>query len=277
MKYINEKRWKTMILVDKNIKERSTEIFVKNYNEASVNAISYDLHIKEIVGNSEYLKEYVLKPGEIVFIKTAEKIHMPDDLMGRIGEKNSRMRQGLCVSGPHYYPGHETYLYLRVQNISAGTIKIKEEDTIAQILFEELKEIPEQTYDNQPGASFNNEDEYLGMARYKDEYEKRMERIKDAGRDLDEKINHIYANILTLMGIFVSIFSLMMVNFTNITNKNMNGRYIATINVSLGIVIALFLGLIILLVNNKEIKKSTFIIYICIIIVLIIALFFLLG
>ena len=51
MKYINEKRWKTMILVDKNIKERSTEIFVKNYNEASVNAISYDLHIKEIVGN----------------------------------------------------------------------------------------------------------------------------------------------------------------------------------------------------------------------------------
>lgn len=65
-----------MILVDKNIKERSTEIFVKNYNEASVNAISYDLHIKEIVGNSEYLKEYVLKPGEIVFIKTAEKIHI---------------------------------------------------------------------------------------------------------------------------------------------------------------------------------------------------------
>ena len=63
------------------------------------------------------------------------------------------------------------------------------------------------------------------MARYKDEYEKRMERIKDAGRDLDEKINHIYANILTLMGIFVSIFSLLMVNFTNITNKNYTKPY----------------------------------------------------
>ena len=52
MKYINEKRWKTMILVDKNIKERSTEIFVKNYNEASVNAISYDLHIIPILQKS---------------------------------------------------------------------------------------------------------------------------------------------------------------------------------------------------------------------------------
>ena len=41
MKYINEKRWKTMILVDKNIKERSTEIFVKNYNEASVNQFAF--------------------------------------------------------------------------------------------------------------------------------------------------------------------------------------------------------------------------------------------
>lgn len=172
-----------MILVDKNIKARSTEIFRENYEEKSVNAISYDLHIKGIVGNEELLEEYVLKPGEAVFVKTKEKIHMPEDLMGRIGEKNLRMRQGLCVSGPHYYPGHETYLYLRVQNISAVTIKVKKEDAIAQIFFEELKEIPEETYDRQPNASFNDEDEYLGMAKYTDEYKKRMEELKDAGKD----------------------------------------------------------------------------------------------
>ena len=47
--------------------------------------------------------------------------------MGRIGEKNSRMRQGLWVSGPHYFPGHKTYIYLRVQNLTADTIKIKKE------------------------------------------------------------------------------------------------------------------------------------------------------
>lgn len=265
-----------MILVDKNIKGRNTEIFVEGYEEKSVNAISYDLHVKEIVGNKESLNSYVLKPGEIIFIKTIEKIHMPDDLMGRIGEKNSRMRQGLCVSGPHYYPGHETYLYLRVQNISAGTIKVKEKDAIAQIFFEELNEIPEQTYANQPGAAFNNENEYLGLAKYKDEYEERMERIKDASQDLDEKINHIYANILTLMGIFVSVFSLIMVNFTNIAKKNMTGKYMATINLSLGIVIALFLGLIVLLVNHKEIKTRVFVIYMIFLLLMIGALFFIL-
>ena len=34
-----------------------------------------------------------------------------------IAEKNSRMRQGLAVSGPHYQLGHKTYAFLRVTNI----------------------------------------------------------------------------------------------------------------------------------------------------------------
>lgn len=252
-----------MILVDKKIKERHTEIFSDNcYDEKYVNAESYDLHVSGIVENDGIVKSDVLRPGEIVFIKTVEKIHMPKDLLGRIGEKNSRMRQGLCVAGPHYYPGHETYLYLRVQNISASSIKIKEKDAIAQIFFEELCEIPEETYDQQTDASFNNEEEYLGLAKYKDEYEERMENLKDASQNLDEKINHIYANILTLMGIFVSVFSLIMVNFTNINQKIIDRKYIATVNLSLGIVISLFLGLIVLLVNHKEINKKAFILYI---------------
>lgn len=109
--------------------------------------------------------------GEVVFIKTKEKIKMPKDLMGRIGEKNSRMRQGLIVAGPHYYPGHSTYLYLRVQNVTAGMIKIKEGDKIAQIFFEQLIDIPEKDYEHQSDASFNDEDDYRRMAKYKDEYE----------------------------------------------------------------------------------------------------------
>ena len=97
---------------------------------------------------------------------------MPKDLVGRIGEKNSRMRQGLCVAGPHYFPGHETYLYLRVQNLSENPITLDENDTIAQIFFEKLDEISEKTYDQQGNASYNNENEYRGMAKYKEQYEK---------------------------------------------------------------------------------------------------------
>ncbi len=122
-----------MILVDKEIKRRSGEIFQEGFAESNVTAISYDLHIQGIIGEEKLLDSYVLRPNEFVFIKTREKIKMPNDLMGRVGEKNSRMRQGLFVSGPHYYPGHNTYLYLRVLNITASTIKIKEGDEIAQI------------------------------------------------------------------------------------------------------------------------------------------------
>lgn len=72
------------------------------------------------------------------------------------------------MAGPHYFPGHETYLYLRVQNLSEKSITLKENDAIAQIFFEELNEIPEKTYDQQENASYNNEDKYRGMAKYKE-------------------------------------------------------------------------------------------------------------
>ena len=106
-----------MILVDKSIKERSGEIFCEGYAEKYVNAISYDLHIKGVICDDALKDSYTLHPGEFIFVQTREMIHMPKDLIGRIGEKNSRIRQGLSVAGPHYYPGHKTYIYLRIQHV----------------------------------------------------------------------------------------------------------------------------------------------------------------
>ena len=53
-----------------------------------------------------------------------------------------------------YQPGHTTYAFLRVQNISADEITLKVGMHIAQIYFEELKERPEKTYAEQKNASF---------------------------------------------------------------------------------------------------------------------------
>ena len=262
-----------MILVDRDIKNRQSEIFCDGcYNEADVNPVSYDLHIMGIVEQDKLVDSYTVRPNEVVFVKMKEKIHIPKDLMGRIGEKNSRMRQGLWVSGPHYFPGHETYIYLRVQNITSGTIKIKKDDKIAQIFFEQLTEKPDYAYSEQQNASYNEEDQYRGMAKYKDEYEERIGKINNANNDLDEKINHIYANILTLMGIFVSVFSLIMVNFSNLGSQFANTKYVAVMNLSLGIVICLFLGLIILFINHKEYSKKALCTYGCIMAILCIAL-----
>ena len=122
-----------MILVDKDIKARASEIFEKGYDENNVKPVSYDVHIKGIIEDDGTVESYRLRPNEVVFIESEEMIKMPLDLMGRIGEKNSRMRQGLHVAGPHYFPGHKTRLFLRVQNISSAEIRIKKGDSIAQI------------------------------------------------------------------------------------------------------------------------------------------------
>lgn len=169
-----------MILVDKSIKERSGEIFCEGYAEKYVNAISYDLHIKGVICDDALKDSYTLHPGEFIFVQTREMIHMPKDLIGRIGEKNSRIRQGLSVAGPHYYPGHKTYIYLRIQNITCANITIRENDSIAQIIFEQLESVPEKAYDEQEDASFNDEYQYRGLANYRDEYEARTEELKKA-------------------------------------------------------------------------------------------------
>lgn len=168
----------SMILVDKDIQQRGKDIIVKGFNEANINAVSYDVTIDFVIADKDKKESYILQPGETVFIQTKEMIHMPDDLMGRIGEKNSIMRLGLQVSGPHYFPGHKTYMFLRVSNISPNRIQIRKGDKIAQMFFEQLTDCPQKTYAFQEDASFNDEEQYRGFAGYQDEFERRILKIE---------------------------------------------------------------------------------------------------
>lgn len=117
--------------------------------------------------NGEQHIEYELNPGETIFIKSQEKLSIPDNILGRIAEKNSRMRQGLAVSGPHYQPGHKTYAFLRVTNISKNIITLSRGNKIAQIIFEQLTGKPDVPYSIQMNASYQYEVEYKGLGNYK--------------------------------------------------------------------------------------------------------------
>lgn len=154
------------MLIDKQIKERG-ESLISPFDENHVTSISYDLDIDGYINNEGGLSKerVILRPGESVMIKTIQSLKMPTDLVGIIGERNSRMRQGLNVVGPHYFPGHTTAVYLRVTNVSTVDIELHHGDGIAQIFFEELSEEPEVSYDKQKGASFNNETDYLGCGK----------------------------------------------------------------------------------------------------------------
>ena len=59
-----------------------------------------------------------------------------------------------------------------------------------------------------------------------------------------------------MMGIFVSIFSLVSINFNQLNSKNLTADFILKMNLSLGTIIALFIGLIMVFffLRNRKIK-----------------------
>ncbi len=256
MLYLYKKVGGTMILIDKNIKQRidNNELIIEGYNPDNLNGISYDLTIDYICSKqSENPTVYEIAPGDVVFIKTIEKFNIPHDILGRIAEKNSRMRQGLRVDGPHYQPGHATYAYLRVQNISDKIIELSKGMKIAQIIFEQLNGIPDKPYDMQSSNSFQNEDTFVGLGNYKKEYEKQIKkRIEKESENIEDVSHRIYANVLTLMGVMVAIFALLTINFQAFSNTDLNTHYIIIMNLSMALCIVLMLGIVIIFVNKAK-------------------------
>lgn len=161
-----------MVLIDKQIKELVNEgkLLVTNYKPENLGGVSYDLTIDNIIAEDDIANEYVLKPKEFVIVKTNEELYIPDNMVGKIEEKNSLLRLGLFVSGPVYQPGHRTYSFLRVYNMSNSKIKLQKDFKIAQIFFEELLGVPEETYDKKANASFNNENKYVRYGKYEKQY-----------------------------------------------------------------------------------------------------------
>lgn len=162
-----------MILVDKQIREliNNGMLIINGYNEDNLECVSYDLTIDKIISDHEY-DEYLIKPGEFVMVKTNEELKIPNNMVGHIKEKNSLLRIGLMVTGPMYQPGHQTYGYFRVYNMSQNKVMLNKNFKIAQIVFEVLGDVPEVTYNENEKSSFNNEKEYIGYGKYTESYKK---------------------------------------------------------------------------------------------------------
>ena len=154
-----------MVLVDTKIRDLvDSENLIINYNESRLNSISYDVVIdKFILDNKEIdMEEYILSRNSFVYVKTLESLNMMNDLCCVVIEKNSLMRNGLKVDGPLYQPGHKTNIFLRVLNISNSDIILKKDMEIAQLIFMKLSDVPDNTYDMQNDARYNNEDVFRG-------------------------------------------------------------------------------------------------------------------
>ena len=92
-----------MILVDKDIIDRSKEIFINGYDEENVKPISYDIHIAEVITEHGNVDEYDLKPQQAIMVKCVEEISVPTDLLIRVENKNSFGRKSTNVHPTETY------------------------------------------------------------------------------------------------------------------------------------------------------------------------------
>lgn len=106
--------------------------------EENVGPVSYDLVTRSFYDRTGLHQSFDLAPGDSVFVACEEVINLPSDLSARVLLRNSRIRQGLSLDAPVYFPGHRTRVFFRVTNVSARSINLNRSKGIAQIVFDRV-------------------------------------------------------------------------------------------------------------------------------------------
>lgn len=184
-----------MILTDQSIRKlvqikfEDQKPLIENFREESLQSESYDLSVGEYVyrfdsqvrtlgldDQSEIDKiycevsikdaEYILQPKEYILVSIDERINLPDTISAHIRPRTRFTRLGLIVSDQHCNSSYCGNLKIGLYNATNYAIKIRQGIRIAQMIFEELKEVPsnEKLYRNKPKtkAVYHAEKDFLG-------------------------------------------------------------------------------------------------------------------
>lgn len=222
-----------MVLIDREIRARvNGENLIESFDERSLTNIGYDLRAKRFTVGTEMKETTTLEPGESTFVEPVEIVNMPKDLMAQIVLKNSRIRQGLSLEAPFYQPGHQTRAYFRLTNISADSIILEAGQQYATIVFQKLSQEPEEPYE----GAFQKEFNFRGMGDYQDIYKRQMRELEQQKDSIKELEGSIYANVLTILSIFVALFAIVTINVNLAANSATVGTYFVFNALALGCV-----------------------------------------
>lgn len=201
-----------LLLVDHELKERiKNDGLLQDIQENNIFNIGYDLICDGFSRQpNDQADFYKLLPGESVFVRSKETLQLPTDLCAHVSLRNSRIRQGLSLEAPVYQPGHKTRVFFRITNISTSEITLYSGEGIASIFFELLHAQPDKPYNGTYQGEFN----YTGMGQYAPQYVSQMKQVEDRLADLKNMEKSVYGNVVTLMTIFIGIFSLVNLNLT---------------------------------------------------------------
>lgn len=224
-----------MILVDTAIREQVTgNALIENFEGSQLSSIAYDLRAQEFIqvdkdGQPQKNIHMLLMPGNSVFVSTVENIKLPNDMIGRVIPKNSRIREGLLIDAPVYQPGHHTRVFFRLTNISSQAIALNRENSYCAMMFETLEQQPEKPY----AGTFQGELDYRHFGDYTTQFQRELSRVEEIVTDIKSVEKSVYANVITILSIFVAIFSLINLNINFAMGANINWMSILIIDLSI--------------------------------------------
>lgn len=236
-----------MLLSDGKIKALVENGVLRDANTDNIGPVSYDLTTDGFYANEQKVSRVTLAPGESVFVSSKESVKLPDDLAARVLLRNSRIRQGLTLDAPLYFPGHETVVFFRVTNISADAITLDTAKGIAQIVFETIDGVVENPY----RGTFDKEFNYRGMGKYTDIYADDMRKLENKADEIKGIEKRMYGNVLALMAIFAAIFTLVNVN-AGILSQGTQVGTVLVVNLTIVGSFSLLVGLISFIMRPGE-------------------------
>ena len=127
-----------MYLSDTKIQELIDSKVLLNADASNIGQVTYDLRTEGFYINESKQSEVELGPGDSAFVSCVECVALPNDLTASVLLRNSRIRQGLSLDAPLYFPGHGTRLFYRVTNVSGNTITLDKSKGIAQVAFQHV-------------------------------------------------------------------------------------------------------------------------------------------
>lgn len=145
---------------------------------------------------------FILKPREIVLFETAEKIKLPNDLMGSYSGLNTISQKGiLLINASIIEPGYKGPLSGILVNFSSKNIKLAIGMQIAKICFHQLDNVVEKAEDSIGEA------EYTKMLKNlaKENYTETFLDIKTILNEVEIKMTNKIKREACLAGLLVAI------------------------------------------------------------------------
>lgn len=185
-----------MVLTDKKIRElvKKEELIVP-FNESNLQSESYDVTIgteitelsKEIhcidISKQETVDNiyinidisengYIISPKQYLLVSLRETLKVPDDITVHLRPKTRYTRLGLLVTDQHCNSTYSGHLRIGLFNATDYPIHIYPDYTIAQLVFEELEEVPssEKLYKNREDVHYQNENGAFRGAKFDDKF-----------------------------------------------------------------------------------------------------------